>query len=153
VAEYMTVCYAPSIARHEKLAAAGLQAATRLASWRRGVARGWGQVRVSGVESNGCDPMHVGGEMKVKARVNLGTLTPDDVQVQLVYGPVDNTGEIARPATLPMKAAGPAGEGGAWVFEGTIPCKVSGQQGYCVRVLPRHADLANAFEPGLVCWG
>ena len=25
--------------------------------------------------------------------------------------------------------------------------------GYAVRVLPRNADLASPFEPGLVCWG
>jgi starch phosphorylase len=34
-----------------------------------------------------------------------------------------------------------------------VPCKASGQQGYAVRVLPRHADLGSPFEPGLVCWG
>ncbi len=44
-------------------------------------------------------------------------------------------------------------EGGAWQFTGVIPCRSSGQQGYAVRVLPRHPDLANPFEPNLVSWG
>ena len=44
-------------------------------------------------------------------------------------------------------------EGQVWVFKGTIPCRSSGQHGYAVRVLPKNADLANPFEPGLVCWG
>ena len=48
---------------------------------------------------------------------------------------------------------GTAPEGGVWVFQGTIPCRASGQHGYTVRVLPRHADLASPFEPGLICWG
>ena len=33
------------------------------------------------------------------------------------------------------------------------PASSSGQHGYAVRVLPRNADLANPFEPGLVTWG
>jgi starch phosphorylase len=39
------------------------------------------------------------------------------------------------------------------VFEGRVPCRSSGQYGYTVRVLPKHANLANPFEPGLVAWG
>ena len=52
-----------------------------------------------------------------------------------------------------MSHNGSAATGSTWVFQGTIPCRSSGQHGYAVRVLPRHADLANPFEPGLVCWG
>jgi starch phosphorylase len=44
-------------------------------------------------------------------------------------------------------------EGGNWVYQGTIACRASGQHGFAVRVLPRHGDLSNPFEPGLVTWG
>jgi glycogen phosphorylase len=153
VAEYTTLCYLPSAQRYLRLIAGGLERARALAGWRRALARGWGQVRVVGVEANGADPMHVGGELRVQARVQLGPLSPDDVQVQLFHGLVDNMGEIPRPQALAMSTNGTAPEGGSWRFSGTIPCRTSGQHGYAVRVLPRHADLANPFEPGLVCWG
>jgi starch phosphorylase len=52
-----------------------------------------------------------------------------------------------------MSHNGPPAAGASWTFTGTIPCKSSGQYGYAVRVLPRHKDLSNPFEPGLVCWG
>jgi len=97
--------------------------------------------------------VRVGGELRVKAKVNLGPLSPEDVQVQLFHGLVDSMGEIRRPATVAMSSNGSAHEGSTWVFEGVIPCRSSGQHGYTVRILPRHADLASAFEPGLVCWG
>ena len=96
--------------------------------------------------------MHVGAQLQVKAKVNLGALSPDDVQVQLFHGVLDNQGEIPIPATAPMSHNG-AHEGSAWVFSGTIPCRSSGQHGFAVRVLPKHGDLANPFEPGLVVWG
>jgi glycogen phosphorylase len=153
VAEYASVCYLPSARRYRHLTADDLKAARGLSAWRRALARGWGQVRVLDVRGDGADPLHVGAELLVEARVQLGHLSPDDVQVQLFHGLVDNLGEIPHPATVLMHINGAAPEGGAWLFEGTIPCRASGQHGYAVRVLPRHPSLANPFEPGLVCWG
>jgi starch phosphorylase len=153
VAEYTTTCYLPSASRHLRLAADNLARARQLAGWRHGLARGWGQVRVVHVEADGADPMHVGAELRVKARVHLGGLSPDDVQVQLFHGQVDSLGEIPRPRTVSMSTNGAGPEGGNYLFSGTIPCRSSGQHGYAVRVLPRHGDLANPFEPGLITWG
>jgi starch phosphorylase len=96
--------------------------------------------------------MHVGGDLQVKARVNLGALNPNDVEVQLFHGPVDSLGEIAVPRTAAMSHNG-THEGSAWVYHGNIPCRSSGQHGFAVRVLPRHGDLSNPYETGLVCWG
>ncbi len=152
VAEYMRVAYEPSARRYLRLTAEGLRGAKALAEWRRGMARGWGQVKVESVESGGADPMHVGGELKVNARVNLGGLKPDDVEVQLFHGPVDSLGEIPKPQTVTMNHNG-THQGTSWTFIGTIPCRSSGQHGFAVRVLPRNGDLANPYEPGLICWG
>jgi starch phosphorylase len=151
VAEYTILSYLPSAARFTKLSADGLAAAKTLAGWRRDLALGWPQVRVLGVEGAGPEGLHVGGNLAVTAQVQLGKLSPDDVQVQLFHGLVDNMGEIPKPHTVTMA---PSSNGdGAWKFTGTIACRASGQHGYAVRVLPKHADLTNAFEPGLVCWG
>ena len=32
-------------------------------------------------------------------------------------------------------------------------CNYAGHFGFNVRVLPKHANLPNLFEPGLVTWG
>ncbi|HKB40264.1 MAG TPA: alpha-glucan family phosphorylase, partial [Gemmataceae bacterium] len=155
VAEYMERCYAPSIARYESLAQGGLTKATALARWRQLMHRGWSNVRIEAVEANGADPMHVGSALQVTARIHLGALAPDDVEVQLFHGLVDSLGDIPAPETVPMSPNGsPARkDGNVWVFHGTIPCRTSGQHGYAVRVLPRHPDLPHPFEPGLVTWG
>jgi starch phosphorylase len=152
VQEYMEKCYVPSAVRFDKLSRDNLQKATQLARWRRGVLQQWPQIRVENVEAAGLDPMHVGSQLQVQAKVNLGGLSPDDVQVQLFYGVVDNLGEIPNPGTMAMSHNG-AHTGSSWVFKGTIPCRASGQHGFAVRVLPNHPDLANPFEPGLVVWG
>jgi starch phosphorylase len=152
VQEYVEKCYWPSAERHNTLAGENLKKAVDLARWRRGLAQNWPQVRVEAVETSGVDPMHVGGELEVKARVNLGNLSPDDVEVQLFHGAVDTFNEIPSPSTVTMSHNGDH-QGNTWLFCGTIPCRSSGQHGYAVRVLPRHNNLGNPFEPGLVCWG
>jgi starch phosphorylase len=96
--------------------------------------------------------MHVGSELGVEARVNLGNFAPDDVEVQLFHGVVDSLGEIPAPSTVTMSHNG-SHDGTSWVFRGTIPLRSSGQHGFAVRVLPKNHDLANPFEPGLLCWG
>lgn len=152
VQEYVERCYWPSAERYLKLTGDHMKNAIALAQWRRGLARSWPQVKVEAVEANEADPLRVGTDMRVRARVNLGSFTPDDVQVQLFHGVVDSLGEIPNPETVRMSHNG-AHEGNVWVYAGTIPCRSSGQHGFAVRVLPRHADLDNPFEPGLVCWG
>jgi starch phosphorylase len=152
VQEYMEKCYAPSADRFSRLSLDNLKAATSLAQWRQRLKRAWSQIKIEQVEANGADPMHVGAQLDVNARINLGSLAPDDVEVQLFHGSVDNLGDIPHPATAAMNHNG-ASQGATWVFKGTIPCRSSGQYGYAVRVLPKNANLSNPFEPGLVCWG
>jgi starch phosphorylase len=152
VQEYMEKCYAPSADRIAKLSEGKLQRAAALSEWRRRLAREWGHVRVDHVEADGVDPMHVGNQLHVNARISLGNLTPDDVQVQLFHGVVNNAGEIPQPSAVPMSHNG-AAQGNTLVFKGTIPCRSSGQYGYAVRVIPHHPDLGNPFEPGLIVWG
>ncbi|HYT92563.1 MAG TPA: alpha-glucan family phosphorylase, partial [Gemmataceae bacterium] len=152
VQEYMEKCYGPSAERFDKLTREHMARAAALAQWRRHLGRSWSQIRVEAVEANGADPMHVGGRLTVKARVHLGPLSPEDVQVQLFHGVLDNQGEIPNPSSVGMSTNGHH-EGSSWVFSGTIPCRESGQHGYAVRVLPKNNDLANPFEPGLVVWG
>jgi starch phosphorylase len=152
VQEYMEKCYGPSAERFHRLVKDELKGAAELARWRQGVSQSWPGVRVEFVESNGSDPMHVGGRLEVKARVNLGNLAPADVEVQLFHGPVDNQGEIASPGTVTMSTNGKP-DGGRWTFDGIIPCRASGQHGFAVRVLPRHKNLGSPFETGLVVWG
>jgi starch phosphorylase len=152
VQQYVEKCYWPAAQRFQVLAADNLKRAHELALWRRRLQHDWSQIRIENVEANGADPMHVGGRLEVKARVNLGGLTPDDVEVQLFHGAVDSMGEIPQPHTAPMSTNG-SHEGTAWTFHGAIPCRSSGQHGFAVRVLPRHPALANPFEPGLVVWG
>ena len=156
VEEYARRCYLPSHARYAKLSANHLSAAKELAAWRRRVGGDWSQVKVEAVECPGGETHQVGGVFPVRVRVNLGAFAPDDVEVQLCHGVLDSMGEIAEPralALMPDGAPGGNGSGKTVTFSGKVPCSSSGQFGFGVRVLPKHANLPHLFEPGLVTWG
>ena len=112
----------------------------------------WPQLKIDGVDPASVDFVHVGGSLLVKAKVGLGTLTPDDVAVQLFHGLVDSFGDIPVPATVDMTCNGKV-EGNLWQYSGQIPFLASGQHGFAVRILPKNGDLASPYEPGLICWG
>jgi glycogen phosphorylase len=152
VEDYTKICYVPSAVRYHRLTHDNLKSAADLSHWRRRLMRDWNQVRIENISADGVDAMRVGAEFEVKAHINLGTLSPEDVQVQLFHGIIDNASEIPEPSIAPMSSNGDH-SGATWLFKGHIRCENSGHYGYTVRVLPRHANLGNAFEPGLVVWG
>jgi starch phosphorylase len=151
VEEYAERCYIPSHRRAAKLAADRLKGAGELAAWRKRLAADWGQIRIEAVEAPAGETLRVGSEFPVKVRVNLGPVSPDDVEVQLCYGVLDSMGEIADPRAAPLHSNGTRA-GSSVVFDGSVPCRASGQYGFTVRVLPRHPNLPHSFEPGLVTW-
>jgi starch phosphorylase len=157
VKEYTEVCYEPSYKRFVKLSENHFKFSADLAKWRARLRGSWGQIQVVGVEATGGELMRVGSELAVKAKVSLGGMSPNDVEVQLFHGLLDNRGDISQPRTLTLTPEGslnPSGNGGGvWVYSGKLICQSSGHYGYCVRVLPKNELLANSFEPGLVTWG
>jgi glycogen phosphorylase len=83
--------------------------------------------------------------------VELGDLAPDEVEVQVAYGRVDDQDELAGAELAPLKQNGRR-EGDGWLFEGEVPLATSGAFGYTVRVVPRHDGVAETSELGLVTW-
>ena len=152
VEEYVARNYIPSHSRFGILAASNFAAASTLATWRKRMAAEWPSVKIESVASPGEEHLRVGESFAVKVSVSLGSLLPSDVEVQACYGRLDSLGEIADPKSLALEPIGKI-ESGRLTFAGQVGCKSSGQFGLAVRVLPKHPNLPNPFEPGLVTWG
>jgi starch phosphorylase len=127
-----------------------MKGAKELADWRKRLTTAWSDVRIESVDAPLADPHKVGAAVPVTVRVHLGTVRPEDVEVQVCYGLLDALGEVAEPTAMALRADG---GGRVTTFTGCVPCTASGQFGFGVRVLPKHSALANPFEPGLVTWG
>ena len=147
VQDYVTQLYVPAAASGRSVTPG---AAREMAGFRARLRAGWPGVRVDHVDSAGAsDSPQVGDLVEVRAFVSLGMLTPDDVEVQVVYGRVTPSDTLVDSHAAPLVHAEEY-ESGRHRYEGSLRLRRTGPFGYTVRVLPRAAHLANPAELGLV---
>src|SRR5690606_24016907 len=88
------------------LGADGQARARSLAAWKERVRHGWHGVHVDRVDGD-LSVADLGGSRTVEAVVALGTLAADDVDVQLIHGPVGQADELTTRSIVSMQPAGP----------------------------------------------
>ncbi|MFC9131954.1 glycosyltransferase family 1 protein [Streptomyces sp. NPDC057099] len=148
VREYVERLYAPAALAHRSM---GPEPARELAEWKGRVRAAWPGVTVDHVETSVSEALaELGTTLGVRVRVGLGELGPDDVDVQVVSGRVDEEDRIGDATVVPLKPVGSPGEDGRWAYEGALSLDRTGPFGYTVRILPAHRLLASSAELGLV---
>jgi starch phosphorylase len=144
VREYFETFYRPAHRRGRSLAADGARGASELAAYRARLRGAFERVAILAVEEPDTrKTREVGHVVRVRAQVELGGLSEEDVAVELYLGPVDGGLEIQGGRSLPMqRETSPDVESGPLWYAGEIPLEKSGRIGYAVRVRPVH-PLAN----------
>ena len=147
VRDYVVELYTPAVESSRTMATDSYAGARDLASWLRRVRGAWPAVRVSHVEASGVgDAPELGQRLDVRAVVGLGDLTPDDVCVQVAFGPVDENDELREPTYLDLAAQSYDDGARVWIYEGGVPLERRGAFGYTVRVLPHHRLIAAPLD-------
>ncbi|MFH1007066.1 MAG: alpha-glucan family phosphorylase [Candidatus Latescibacterota bacterium] len=152
VSEYTERFYLPAGASYEKLKADGFASAKYLASWHEKVRTNWGALRIQNVTVDTEADLKVGAHHAISADLLLGVLQPEDVSVELYYGPLDSEGQLTEKATIVEMERTPSADERTFTFAGNIPCDQSGRFGFAVRVLPRFRDFLHRYEPNLILW-
>ena len=164
VADYAQKFYNPAADRWRYLTEEACAKAKALSMWKAGMRKAWSQFAVKDVQvqvnngetnilQNPKQPwLKVGSELNISALVKLAKVGPDDVSVELYHGPVDSQGNIKDGSVLRMDYKETSGQDGEHWFVGLMPCETAGQQGLAVRILPRHPDMVNPYELGLILW-
>jgi starch phosphorylase len=166
VAEYTERFYCPAISKSKAFTEENFRKAREFTRWKNDIRNAWSQLAVRNVQmhsgngdgdiQNEYNPrerqLKVGSQLHIRALINLGRISPNDVSVELYYGPVDNWENIQVGTAIPMSYEKAAEQGGEHWFTGSMQCKDTGQHGIAVRILPRHPDLVNPYEMGLILW-
>ena len=146
--DYVMRLYLPA-SRAGRMLDGDYQRAHELATWKRKVRTGWPAVRVDHTEVSGVgDVAEIGTTLELRAFVSLGELAPDDVDVQVVHGRVDERDEIGSMRVVPLRHA-ESYESGRHRFDGEVKLERSGPFAYTVRIVPKHPLLASPAELGL----
>ena len=151
VKQYTERMYLPAVAHAQHLTGDGMAPARELAHWKAEMRNRWPELRIVRVETDVPSELPVGSLVEVRADVHLGSIKPEDVAVELYEGSVDANQQIVDGTPIPMLCVD-QGDDGTYSFSGSIPCSTSGLKGYSLRVLPKHEDLGNPYEPGLILW-
>ncbi len=150
VREYVEALYMPAAASARLVTADDAEPARALTAWIERVRAAWPEVHVAHVESGGVDASpHVGEELRVRAFVELGDLSSDDVAVELVHGRPRGGDDLSDVGIVPL-ALESHDLGRPAVYSGSIVFDRPGGFGYTVRVVPRHELLTARAELSLV---
>ncbi len=151
VREYVERLYIPAADAERTISASGYQPARELSTWKNSVRKAWQGVHVTHVESGGVDAVpQIGDELRVRAQVELGGLSPDDVAVEVVFGRARDEDSLVDVQRQRLDLDTAASTDSPATFTGTVRLDRAGSFGYNVRVVPANPLLANPAELGLV---
>jgi glycogen phosphorylase len=152
VKDYVRELYEPTAVQATALADKGYVRARAVARWKHRVVAAWPEVKVLDVESDEqTGKVDLGGVRSVAVSVELGSLTPDDVAVELLHGPVVGGEELTQTEVVRLSLT-PAARAAPYRYEGSFTCDLAGRHGYTVRIVPAHPDLVNPVELGCIAW-
>lgn len=153
VQQYVEKFYINSNAKRKILMEDDWKVGKDLSEWKKKISENWDSVRfgrIDEVSKNGS--LKVGSNYKIEAEVNLGSLSPDDVEVQIYYGKVDNIDDAHSNYAVNMKYNENESNDSVYRYTGEIHTEHTGQFGFTLRILPKHKLLVNPFEMGLIRW-
>lgn len=124
--------------------------AQSVADWRRKIADNWYRVNITDITPQPETAISMGDKILFKARVSLGNLLPEDVQVELCLGQRGNRGDIVKGEAIDMTCVGKEGED--YIYEVSMSPLNSGRQDYALRVLPANNNIPNVLTPLYLRW-
>ncbi len=168
VKEYCQHFYMPAIQRNSHFSRNNYEPARQLAAFKARIKQNWPQVAITSVKAGDTQAMGVGDPLQIEATVQLGSLSPSDVAVEIIYGTVgdelfygfehtpgafcliNSNDRLCNIRHIPMTITGQTHEG-TYLYRGNLILP-QGTLGYTVRVRPANGDFAHIFELPLVAW-
>ena len=102
------------------------------------------------VENRPLTELHVGDTFKVTTKVNLGDLTPAEVDVEAYYGTVNAHNEIVESSSSKLEMVKDLGYGN-YEYSGNVTCTFAGRFGLTARIKASGIEWDNSI-PGFICW-
>ncbi len=153
VQEYFEKYYRQSYEKRLVLIENNWDRIKELAKWKEKIINEWSNVKIVNVKADNISDLHyVGDEFPLKAEINLGNLSPEDVEVQIYSGPLENQGNPQWNSTVVMNPENNESNNKLYNYSGSVICEKSGHKGYTIRILPKNDLLVHPFELDLVYW-
>lgn len=151
LAEYDEVMYGPALQESRSLWENDKQKVHWLVGQHDRLTAHWGKVRLSQPSTDrDISELHAGGKFEVTTAVDLGEIKPEEVDVEVYYGPVNSANVITQSLARKMEIAEDKGNG-KYVYKQTVTCESTGRYGMTTRATPSGKDWKK-MAPGFITW-
>ncbi len=151
VAEYNERFYVPALESYSQLLGSGNEAVEKLVKQHQRLDELWRHVSISTPEcGTELGKLHVGDRFSITTDVHLGDLKPEEVDVQVYYGPVTPELHITHGRVAIIPAGEDVGNGN-YRYSHELDCERTGRYAFTTRVTPR-GDEWNHVMPGFMTW-
>jgi starch phosphorylase len=150
ISKYQSLFYAPAAKSLEFLTSDNAKEAVVFSKQYQRLGTLWGNINIEAPVQETEGPFRVGDNFAVTAVVNLGELRPDEVNIELYYGPLKTVDVISESHYKEMTVKEDRGNG-SYLYTCNITCAASGRYGFTVRAVPRGDDRIK-FAPGRITW-
>ncbi|SKA73234.1 alpha-glucan family phosphorylase [Desulfobaculum bizertense] len=151
VEDYVRVAYLPAYKNFLELTADGGQRAQELAHWRMDMMTKWDGLQLRNIQTQDGGELYVNERVQVSAEVQLNSIAPENVIVEIYSGALDQEGSFVQRGAVEMTCSEYTEDGWA-KYSGTFAPGKPGRFGFTVRVLPRHPNLLDPHSLGLIHW-
>jgi len=151
VEEYTDKCYMEAALDYRSLVSSDYQNARDVMNWKSNLRKSWERIQIIEMNQDLDEEVRVHDEMRIRAKVQLGELKPNEVSVRVYYGYLTSSGTLLQTSDVFMEHMEDQGSG-VHVFGATLQCERTGRFGYSVRILPRHRYNRYPLDLGLICW-
>ena len=150
VSQYGERFYQPAARQYQALMAEGAREAVQKSQIRSRLVKLWQNVVVDFPVPQSEGPMRVGDKLQINVLVNLGDIKPEEVDVELCYGPPKTVDRLEVTYRETMTVEEVLSEN-RYLYSCTLPCDAPGRYGFTARVTPR-GDIWIRYTPGLIAW-
>ncbi|MDR2490067.1 MAG: alpha-glucan family phosphorylase, partial [Spirochaetaceae bacterium] len=149
--DYANQFYIPALKNAAKIVKTEYDEPKQLAAYFDKLAAVWDKIKIGAIEADSKPVMQRGDTVNVGVYIDMGSLSPDELTVQLYHGAISSQTKMIEDARCTEMTAEKQ-EGSGWKYHVKIQCNDTGLQGHTVRILPKHKALVHSFRPGYVKW-
>ncbi len=152
VKDYTEKYYKSAHCNYKKFGENNFEKSRSMTKWKDTMRGKWKSVYVKDILFDEKQEITVSSRVIVRAEIALGSLSQNDVNVELYFGALNQHQEITDGVAMPMRLHSETASG-SLIFEGQMLCLRVGQFGFTVRIIPHHEDMIRKFDPDLaITW-
>ena len=150
--DYYSKFYNKLEKRYLDISADDLKKTRQLIKWKEHVITEWDKLACRSIENHNHpnSTYYIGDKLSIEAALECGSLTPNDLKVELILVDNEHEGETKLIAKYPFEFLRKEGETN--IFKCEVDAKKVGNWSYAIRVIPAHELLPHDLDFNLVKW-